>query len=254
MFKFEPTIKKLEKDLIIKYSGKKFRLPKEIQAKVDRYWENLVKSGRKLRRGEGFHIVKVIENKKIIRVILSLSDYAHYVYSRHVGLPKEYAFKNIHTSCLIETSDDSLIFGVMGKDTAIPGNIQCVGGGLDYDDLKGKLFNLRHNIKKELQEEVNINVNDKKIVKSLKLEYIRCNEGMHSIAAIFILKLRISVQKFRKRYEKFETGLKRKNINPEFKKLIYLKKDNKSVEKFILQRKKVLLDHYLKDLLEIVTR
>lgn len=247
MKKFSDKFRKLDKKLSVEFSGEKVILPDAIQKKVDAYWEKLLKSGKPLRRGEGYHITDIIEEDKSIKIEVSLSDYAHYIYSRHIGMDKKYAFKNIHTSCLIETNDDYLIIGVMGQQTAIAGNVQCVGGGIDNDDLRGKRFDLRHNIKNELREELGLDAGDKKIAKSLKLGYIKYNKHLNTIAAIFILKLKIDAQQLRKKYEEFEKSLAKKSELPEFGKIFYLKKEKKAIEKFIKEQTQP--DHYLKYLL-----
>jgi predicted NUDIX family phosphoesterase len=245
---------KIDKKITVEYSGKRVHLPKNIQAKIDKHWEKLTRSNGGFFRGEGFHIIKIIEGKKEIRFVMALSDYAHYVYSRYKGLSKKYVFKNIHTSCLIETSDNFIVLGVMGETTVIPNNIQCVGGGLDNGDLKKNRFNLRHNIKKELLEEVGIDCQDKKTARSLALKFL-ChynNVQLNGYAAIFVLKLRIKSAEFKKRYKDFEKNLIKKELVPEFKRLIYIKNNKKDIENSIKNFKKP--DYYLEDLLRDVAK
>jgi predicted NUDIX family phosphoesterase len=248
LVKLDTKFEKLGKKLIVEYDGQKVVLPKELQAKIDAYWDGLMRSGSRMTRGEGFHIVSIVENKNEIRVILSLSDYAHYIYSRRVGAPLEHAFKNIHTSCIIETSDGVLVFGVMGEETADPGNVQCVGGGLDADDLKGDRFDLWKNIKKEMSEEVGIDVADKRVVDSFELKYINYSRNLNSIAALFVLKLKIDSKEFKKRYEKFEKVIRKSGELPEFGELLYVKKNKKEVERFI-KSNRTRSDHYIKPVL-----
>jgi predicted NUDIX family phosphoesterase len=226
---------KLDKSLQVEFSGKEVILPPKLQSKIDRYWADQLAEGKKYHRGEGYHVIDVRETKDRLLFQLSLSDYAHYLYSRRVGLPARYSFCNIHTSCLIECLDKVLVFGVMGTETALAGNVQCVGGGLDRDDLCSRKFSLRHNIKKELLEEVGIDAGDKKIVRSLRLEYL-ChyrNKKVNSYAAIFIAKLSISSKDFRVRYEKFVRSLAKKNELPEFGTIYYLPKNKTEILEFI---------------------
>lgn len=234
------TFQKLDKKLEVEFSGHKIILPPKLQVKIDQYWNEQLAAGKKYRRGEGYHIVDVRETKESLIFQLSLSDYAHYLYSRHIGLSAKYSFKNIHTSCLIECSDEVLVFGTMGRKTAIAGNVQCVGGGLDNDDLRGRKFSLNHNIKKELLEEVGIDASDKEIVRSLRLEYLCHYRGkkVDAWAAIFIAKLAITSKDFRVRYEKFVRSLQRKKELPEFGSLYYLPKNRTEIEEFIKKHPK----------------
>ncbi|MFA6047264.1 MAG: hypothetical protein WCV59_04230 [Parcubacteria group bacterium] len=188
------------------------------------------------------------ENGNDIKTSLAISDYAHYLYTRKIGLPEKYACKNLHTSCLIETSDKVLIFGIMGRDTAISGSVQCVGGGLDKKDIRGNRIDLSHNIKKELMEEVGIEVDDQKIVSSLELKYLKYSPKRNTAAAIFLLKLKISSDEFKKHYENFEKSLAEKGLVPEMGKIVYLKKEKKEIEKFI-KNTDFQVDHYMSALL-----
>ena len=146
----------VDKKIHLNLLSKKLILPKRIQDKIDGYWEDLLKNGKKYTRGRVFSAIDIKEEKKEIRIDFVLTDYAHYLYSSNVGLPKKYACKNVHTSCLIETTDNVLIFGRMGKNTSRAGIIQCIGGGLDEEDIFGKKIDLKHNMEKELFEEVGI--------------------------------------------------------------------------------------------------
>jgi predicted NUDIX family phosphoesterase len=230
----------------------KFILPPQIQAKVDAFWEGLVREKPYYRRGEAFTIANICEKKDVIEVKLALTDYAHYIYTRAVGLPKELAFNNLHTSCTIETADGVLIFGLTGENTAKIGIVQCVGGGLDRDDVRGNEIDLEHNIKKELQEEVGIDANDEKAASSLKLSYLKYtfNEKFSSIAAIFYLKLNLSEKEFLAQYEEFEKELREKGQVPELQKIICLPKKEEVMRDFLRNHKSDSLDLYMEALLE----
>jgi len=237
------------KEIKLKFIGKRMPLPDNIQRKIDDYWGELIKSGKKYVRGEVFSLEKIGEKNEIIEAELSLSDYAHYLYSRNVGLPFEYACKNIHTSCLIETSDCFLIFGRMGEQTSRSGVVQCLGGGLEKNDIKGDVIDLQHNIKQELLEEVNLDSMDEKIISSLELKYLKFSSNINSAASIFLLKLKISMAEFKKRYENFEAKLADKKELPEFGEIVYLKKEKTAVEEFCCHEK-ALLDHYMEALIK----
>lgn len=243
----------VDKKISLNLLSKKLILPKKIQDKIDRYWESLLRDGKKYTRGRVFSAVDIKEEKKEIRIDFVLTDYAHYLYSSNVGLPKKYACKNVHTSCLIETTDNVLIFGRMGKNTSRAGIIQCIGGGLDEEDIFGKKIDLKHNMEKELFEEVGIDSRDEKMVDSLSHEYIKHSQKINSVAMIFILKLKITAKQFKKHYAKFKKELKKKKMLPEFGELIYLPKERKALENFLQTESNSLPDHYMEVLLRKVT-
>jgi predicted NUDIX family phosphoesterase len=248
----ENKIVEVAKPVRLELLKDKLSLPHEIQAKVDAYWEKLVEKKPYYRRGEAFAVSGICEKEDVIEVKLVLSDYAHYIYTRAVGLPAELAFNNMHTSCVIETADDVLIFGLTGENTANIGIWQCVGGGLDHDDVEGCEINLEHNIKKELQEEVGIDANDENTVSELKLKYLKYghNGDFSSVAAIFYLKLKLSEKEFCARYEEFEKELREKGGVPELQKIIYLPKKEEVIQEFLWNAKPDSLDLYMKALLE----
>ena len=242
----------VDKKISLNLLSKKLILPKKIQDKIDIYWEDLLRSGKKYIRGRVFSAVDIREGKKEIRIDFVSTDYAHYLYSRNIGLPKKYVCKNVHTSCLIETKDNILIFGRMGKNTSRVGIIQCIGGGLDEEDIFGKKIDLKHNMEKELFEEVGINSWDENMVDSLEHKYIKNSQKINSVAMIFILRLKINAKQFKKHYTKFEKELKKKKMLPEFGELIYLPKKKKSINDFLQKEKNSLPDHYMKVLLKKV--
>ena len=248
----ENKIVEVTKPVKLKLLEGKFILPPEIQAKVDTFWEELVREKPYYRRGEAFTVSSICEKDDCVEVKVAATDYAHYVYTRAMRLPEEYAFNNMHTSCVIETVDGVLVFGLTGKNTAKIGIVQCVGGGLDRDDVRGNEIDLEHNIKKELREEVGVDVNDEKVVSNLKLSYLKYtfNEKFFSIAAIFYLKLKLSEKEFIAHYKEFEKELKEKGQVPELQKLICLPRKEAAIQELLRNYKSDSLDLYMEALLE----
>ncbi|NTW45771.1 MAG: hypothetical protein HGB18_01795 [Candidatus Moranbacteria bacterium] len=240
------TLLELKSEPIVTYTGNRFMLPAETQKAVDEYWNGLMAEGKRYTRGEVFTISGIEERGGEVRVAVDLSDYAHYVYTRRVGLPEKYACKNIHTSCLIEAADDVLVFGRMAEHTSDPGNIQCVGGGLDFEDVRENAIDMKHGIGRELREEVGIESEDRKAVLRLDAGYLRYDSGIHSIAVIFLLKLRLTAAEFAEHYARFEEELIEKGEVPEFGSLIYLPKG--SVSEFLVSGPGKF-DHYMRPLL-----
>ena len=252
----ENKIIKVTKPVRLELLKDKFILPPEIQEKVDAYWTELTKKKPFYRREEAFTVSSICDKDDITEIRLAPTDYAHYIYTRSVGLSEEFAFNNIHTSCVIETVDEVLVFGLTGENTANTGISQCVGGGLDHDDIRGNEIDLEHNIKKELQEEVGVDVNNEEIASDFKFKYLNYafNEKFSSIAAIFYLKLKLNEKEFRVHYEEFERRLKENGQVPEFQKLICLPKKEAAIQEFLRNSKRESMDLYMGALLrEIIS-
>lgn len=243
------TLIELKKKPIVVFTRKRFILPPGLQQAVDDYWKSQLEAGKRYTRGEVFTISDIEEHGDRLIVSVGLSDYAHYIYTRRKGLPEEFACKNIHTSCLIVSSDDTLIFGRMAGHTSDPGNIQCVGGGLDFDDIREDVIDLDHSIGKELWEEVGIALADKGAVSRIDARFLRYDSAVHSIAMIFVLRMQMTAAEFSAHYARFEADLRERGEVPEFESLLYLPRDMESVEAF-LASDPGKLDHYMKPLLE----
>jgi hypothetical protein len=235
--------------LKVTLNGNKIALPHSIQKDIEDFWKELLSQGGNFKRGEVFTIKNIEDKDGVLRIELGFSDYAHYLFTQRIGLDTEHACKNLHTSCLIETADNKLVFGKMGEHTAIAGTIQCVGGGLDNDDVRGNEVDLENNIIKELTEEAGIDVRDKSLVDKFEMKYLRFSLSQNKVAAIFVLKLKIDSEEFKKHYEKFEKQCKERGEKAEFDEMVYLSKDKTKIESFI-QKEMDLLDHYMEDLLK----
>ena len=247
----QDALYRLEKKLEVVFTGQKFDLPDGLQGLIDDYWDSLLRKGNTYTRGEVFTISDIEEAENVTTVMVELSDYAHYLYTKRVGLSEEYACKNLHTSCLIEASDGVLIFGRMGRQTSVPGNTQCVGGGLDKDDIRGTVIDLEHNIRKELSEEVGIDVDSEDLVTDFGIRYLRYDSRINSIAAIFMLKLSIPSREFADRYDRFELALREDGEIPEFESLIYVSKERSAIDA-MYANEGGHFDHYVMPLLEAV--
>ena len=239
------------KKLTVELTGVKYFLPENLQQRIDDHWDGIVSGNKHLFRGEVFVVSDIKASKDNIRIKLDVSDYAHYIYGRKVGLPEKYVCKNLHTSCLIETADSVLVFGKMGEGTELPGKMQCAGGGLDNDDICGSKVSLEHNIKKELLEEVGIDVGDRTMVSDFDLKYLKGSAKTNSLAAIFILKLKITAREIAKLYAQLERRLEREKLLPEFSELVYLQKNRVAVNEFYAKEKSHF-DQYLEALLNAV--
>lgn len=232
--KMRVTIEKITKEIEVLYNGEKIILPESLQAKIDAHWNELLESGKKFfTRGEVFTIAKVEETTDKIIVEVAQTDYAHYVYTLYSGIFDDLSCRVIHTSALIETSDKRIIIGEMGSHTASPGKLQCVGGGIDKGDIFGEKFDMLHNITKELQEEVGIDVADENIVKDIKPFYFKKGGSRNSLGLIFMVRLKISEEEFKRHYQKFVAGLQEDPA--EFNSLVILEENQKAFDAFCLE-------------------
>lgn len=145
-------ISKVEKELIVKFSGKKKLFSEESKSKIQENW-NLKNSKSNFFNGKMYTIANIHEKKHMIEYIMDETDYAHYLYTDEYDNIDELC-KIIFVSAVIYSSDNKFILGKMSNTTASPGRIQCIGGNIDGNILVGNNFDITKTILQEIQDEL----------------------------------------------------------------------------------------------------
>lgn len=243
------TISPLVKKLIVRFSDKRVVLPEDVQARIDKYWNGLIESGKNYKRGEIFTVTEKSETDKAIKVEVEKTDYAHYLFCQNVEDLGDLGVRIIHPAILVETSDGKTVFGRMGEQTSRAGIHQLCGGGIDNDDLKDGFFDLEHCIKKELAEEFGIDADDKLRVKNFSTAYFKEGGPTGKMSVVYRVELDESAEEFREKYAKFVDGLREKGELPEFGELLIMDRNGKELADFIA-REDVKMDEYMRPLFE----
>lgn len=237
------------KDIVVRFSKSTVQLSSQIQDKVDAYWDRLIAGGKSFQRGEVFTVTHKDISQNCINILVEKTDYAHFLYSQNVDPQGKDSVHIIHTASIVETIDDYLIFGKMGVQTAQAGHYQLCGGGIDNADLRGDHFDLTHNISKELREELNIDVGDSDRVKKLGMAYFKDGGPTDKMSVIYRVTLSASKDTFLSHYTAFEEGLRASGEEPEFGKIVALKKEKSVMEQFLAENDSKL-DEYMRPLFE----
>ena len=238
-----------DKKIIVRYYGENLVLPNHISEKVNAKWEEIRKENPSLWNGEIQCVSKIKINNDSIELICKKSTYAHYLYGERIGLPKEYECRNISAGVLLETKDGYFTICELDDNTSYPGVLQVPGGNIDKKDIFEYEINYLKTIIRETIEEINIDLNDKKIVKAYKVSgFYNADEGLQPGVQIFaIAKLNILKDELEEHFKKYYKYLKENNGEIEIKKLHFLNK-GKCIEE--LEKKKKKKRTYLKGLLE----
>ncbi len=239
----------LTKKLIVRFSNEAVVLPRNIQEKIDVYWDELLRSGKPYKRGEVFTVTKKESFDDRLEILVEKTDYAHYLYCQNVDALGDYGVHIIHTASLVETNDEKTIFGKMGEQTSRSGIHQLCGGGIDNDDLKDGIFDFEHNITKELQEELGIDVNDAQRVETFELAYLKEGGPTDKMTVIYRITLNETSNRFMTRYDEFSRQLQADGEVPEFGEIVILDKRKESLEIFFNQEG-IRLDEYMKPLFD----
>ncbi len=237
------------KKIEVKYLDEEIEFPKEIKNKIDSNWEKIIKENPTLWNGDIACVssVKIEENN--IEIICKKSIYSHYLYQERIGLPKEYECRNISAGSLLETNDGYFVIVELDINTSYPTMLQVPGGNIDKKDIEDGKINCLKTIIRETKEEVNIDLNDKKLVKEYKLNgFYYADEGIQPGVQVFA-KVRVNMSKYEMEiyFNNYYEWLLNNKGELEIKKLHFLHKDNWKEEFESLTNPK---RSYLKPLLE----
>lgn len=219
----------------IVYSGERIKLPAEVTGDVEEYWTERIASGKKFSRGDVFSIDSIERGGETIRIGLSLSDYAHYLATINGKIAKDHACRVVHSSVMIEMTDGQLAFGQMSGNTALPGRVQCVGGGITRKDLAddGEHIDIRKNAATEMLEEIGIAADDAGKVRSFR-PWAMVESGPYGfLGLVFWAMLSVDKKEFARHYAGFETSLRAKGESPELSRIVFLDKDEKDKLKWL---------------------
>ncbi len=145
----------LTKEVEIEYTQNLVQLSSERKNEIEEFWMEINQDGL-FHRGEVFNVDSLIEQESLYKIMLNCTDYAHYLHTVRNHIADEEGCKVVFGAGLVETNDSKFVFGEMANHTAYPGRLQCVGGGLSWDDKKGNHFDIKESVLRELNEELGI--------------------------------------------------------------------------------------------------
>lgn len=223
---------KLHKGLEIVKGEKDIELPKDIVEKIEIFWQKQVEENPYLFNGEVWSVTKFEELEDRLRLTVQKTNYAHYLYDERIGLEGNLGCYNLNGGILLETLDKKYIVGEMAETTSYPKGLQIPGGNLDQNDIKEDgTVDLIGNIARELQEELNLDLFDKSIIQSYKMQYMELPEGKrHAYSPKLKGFLEMTSKEMKDYYEKYKTYLKETNKEVEFAKLYFIDKENAVAE------------------------
>lgn len=243
------NIIKISKPIIIKYQERETKLSKELKEKIEEFWKKAVEENPNLYNGTDYTIEKIEENKNEIKMIATRTNYAHYLYDERVEIKeKEYKCNVPWGGIILETKDNYLVLGEMDKTTSVPYFLQIPGGGIDKKDIYEGIININQTIKRELKEEINLNLEDI----DYKIKYIEVpDKARHAYGFIAIGKLVKTKEELQKHFEEYKKFLIQNNLEIEFNKLVFLDKNNAIKEFDMLKNPK---RPYLSNLIKEIVR
>ena len=240
---------KITKPIKIKYEERETKLPENIKEKIDDFWKKAVEENPNLYNGPDYTIEKIEENEKEIKMIATKTNYAHYLYDERIGIKeKEYKCNVPWGGIILETKDNFLVLGEMDEKTSVPHWLQISGGGIDEKDICNGIVNVGQTIKRELEEEMHLNLDDI----NYEIKYIEIpDEERYAYGFIAIGKLEMTKEELQKHFDEYKKFLIQNNIENDFNKLVFLEKNNAIKEFDMLKNPK---RPYLSNLINEIVR
>jgi hypothetical protein len=230
-------------EISIILSGDIVYLPKDLRAKIEHHWEELIARNPSLHNGEVFTVTSARDEGNRLDITLSETNYAHYLYSQQIGDLGEYTVRIIHPAVLVVSSDNKYIFGVMGEYTSRPGVIQCCGGGIDHTDIKNGKVDIEHVITKELSEELGVDAYDRSRVKDFHAAFLKTGGPTGKMTISYILRVDQTSLEFMADYNKFINSLRKVGKEPEFGKLFCIDGKSETLNSFIAEHSKSMNEY-----------
>ena len=132
----------------------------------------------------------------------------------------------------------------MNSTTSVPYCLQIPGGGVDITDIENGVINIDSNIERELKEELNLNLDDI----DYKIEFIEYpSKTRNAYGFLAIGKIEQTKDELKQYFEHYKEYLIRNDLEVEFNKLIFLKKERAVQELDELPNRK---RPYLRDLIK----
>ncbi|MBQ9659545.1 MAG: NUDIX hydrolase [Clostridia bacterium] len=217
------------KKMIGNLSEEEIYLPKEIKQAITDNFNELKNSGLNIWNGKIMCVDKIIEDNQFVKVLCKKSDYAHYLYAEKNGLPVEYGCKSISAGCVLETKDGYFVVGELGDNTSYPGMLQTTGGNIDEkNDITNGNIDFLNTIVREAKEELNIDLKNEKLVSNHEITYMYIEEidKQKGVRILSKATIDMTAKELQEHFEKYNEYLINNNLETEFERLHFLKKEN----------------------------
>lgn len=217
-------IVRANKPIILKFEDREINLPNRLKEDIKKFWKEAVKENPNLYNGQDYVVEKVIETEQNIQMLVAKTNYAHYLYDERIGIKEDnYRCCSPWGGILLITKDGYFVIGEMNSTTSIPYCLQISGGGIDITDIENGIINIDLNITRELKEELNLNLDNI----DYKLEFIEYPSKTRNVYGfIAIGKIDQTKDELNRYFEEYKEYLIKNDLEVEFNKLIFLKKEN----------------------------
>ncbi|MCL6564264.1 MAG: hypothetical protein K6U87_14780 [Firmicutes bacterium] len=131
-------------------------LPNWLQQAVDAHWQMVIRDHPHFYRGPVLSVVAVSQRGAERHVLARFTDYAHYLFSRHLPLADRFRVCPLFAAACPITREGYLVVGQMAEATARPLLVQAIGGTATPVDVEGTTFLATGSALRQLHEVLGI--------------------------------------------------------------------------------------------------
>ena len=225
-------------------------LPQELKKDIQQFWNEIEQNEPYIWDGDFICVSNLEELDNKLILTCKKTKYSHYLYDeRKVIDDKKYWCSCLWGGILLRTKDDYYVLGESSEQTSLPHCIQIFGGGPDKEDIINNKIDIINTIKRELKEEINIDLNDKKEIMDYEIKYLEIpHNKRHAYGIIAVGNLNMSKVEIEKHHRNYIELLKEKNEEIEVENLIFLSNQNPISD---LNRFSNPIREYVKEILEL---
>lgn len=236
------------KEVKVEYTGEEVRLSSRRKQEIEKFWLDVNKEQQFL-RGDTFTIQSIVEQDDVMNIKLSLTDYAHYLHTVRHHITDQEGCKVVYGAGLIETKDGQFVIGKMASHTAYPDRLQCAGGGLGWEDITGRYFNVENSVLREVNEEFGI---EHDTIEQCTPIYLMKTAGYDHLVILFHIKIQLVARELLEDYQRFATELISQGEKPEFQEVIFVEKKRDAVERLFEENVHHAVDYLYPFLMKMV--
>lgn len=244
------SIQKIPHKIVANYvKGDDIYLTESTQQKIDHYWELLLSHGRDLFKGKLFCVNNFYFVADTLTIDISISNYAHYLYSVNHDMDRNEKCSSLFTAALLKTVDNFFVVGQMGAYTSTPERLQCAGGGIDMEDLKGSHIDFEQNMRNELLEELNLQATNTNHIETMHRKYLKIGGENNNIAVMFDVKTPMTKNELKTHFDYYVYTLHQEQKQSEFSQLYFIEQSKEAVTTFFKRNQLPVADYLEKALL-----
>lgn len=210
----------------------KIVFPKEYKLSIDKYWKKVLDGGKDYTNGTLFSMVAANTSPDRLKIYLKKTDFSHYLYSQN-NFPNLCPCRSVASNALLMTSDQSFVLGKMSRKTSLENKVKFIGGAVDERDIIDCRLDSYKCMKREVAEEMGIDVADEEIVSSIKPVAFLIRKNLTLLNTLYFVNLKIDKDMIRRLFDEYQNKAIQFNDSCELDDIVFVDNTERSIIRFI---------------------